>query len=202
MEIKETKHSFFIPQRDPKGRFMRDEDENIINDEYIYDFSLMTADRMLAGRKLFFISNKEYNNSPKIEDELSALVSRESERQAFAAILMKKIKENEFEKYDTFKSSSFNALKDIAGGDNFQKLMECQDHFFLKVGLQSPELMSQSVDIMSQSVNILKSLKQIEADGGSEMMDLIKTMLANDTELQLKPKSENASTTSKNSKKK
>ncbi|GAB1371213.1 hypothetical protein MASR1M45_12750 [Candidatus Kapaibacterium sp.] len=166
-------HIFRVLQRDSKGKPVRDDNDELIYDEYVYNFELMSMDRMLAGRKLFYLSNKEFDMSPKDNDELTSLVSREAERQAFAAILMKKTKENEFERYDPYKVSSFDALNDIKGEDSFKKLMECQDHFFLKVGLQSPELMKQSLDIMKQSINILKTYAALEKSTGIEMKELI-----------------------------
>lgn len=173
-------HVFRIPRRNSKGDIIKDEDSQIINDEYVYNFELMGADRMLIARKLFFISNKEFTTTPKAIDELESLVTREAERQAFAAILMKRDNQD-FEKYDPYKLSSFDALRDITGKENFRKLMECQDHFFIEVGLQSPELMTQSIDIMNQSVNILKTFKELEALGGSGLKELM-SLIIKDTE--------------------
>lgn len=174
--IPDCTHTFLVPARDGKGRIVRDENENPLNDEYIYDFELMGVDRMLTGRKLFFLANKEFDNSPKIVDELSALVTREAERQAFASILMKK-EPFGFEKYDSYKVSSFDALSDIKGTENFNKLMECRDHFFLKVGLSSPQLMTQSLDIMSGLMNVVKSMNDIKDITGAETMAQIRELL-------------------------
>jgi hypothetical protein len=186
---------FNIPKRDKNGKIQKDSDGNTITSEYVYNYDLMSADRMLIGRKLFHISNKEYNNSPKIEDELSSLVSREAERQGFAAILMKRIEDNEFEKYDSYKCSSFDALSEISGKEKLKELMECQDDFFLRVGLQSPELMNQSVDIMTQCVNIYNGLKQINQGGQDNLFETLKLMLNHDITLQPEPMNENDSTT-------
>ncbi|MBX3044918.1 MAG: hypothetical protein KIT33_09800 [Candidatus Kapabacteria bacterium] len=176
------KHTFKIPRRNAKGVIIRDEDDNQIFDEFVYDFELMGADRMLAGRKLFHISNQEFANRPAQSDELGSLVARQAERQGFAAILMRKIDENLFEFYNEQTANAFDALKDIQGSENFIKLMECQDHFFGKVGLQKPELMTQSLDIMMQSVNILKTIEQLKEAGGLELTQLTEMILGKNTE--------------------
>lgn len=179
-------HTFEIIRKDNKGRIVRDDNEEPMIDEYVYDFEKMSIDRMLSARKLFFISNKEYSNTPKIQDELEALTTREAERKAFAAILMKKIGEDEFEDYDPYSTNSFDFLKVVKGSENFQKILECQDHFFLKVGLVSPELMGQSADIMTQSMNILGVMGQLKDTAKGESWELLKELLKDTSPQEMK----------------
>lgn len=186
-------HVFKVPRRDSKGNIVKDENGVTIFDEYVYNFDLMGADRMLSGRKLFHISNKEFKDGPKTLDELEALVTREAERQAFAAILMKK-NDDGFERYDPYKLSSFDALRDITGKENFHKLLECQLDFFPEVGLQSPELMMQSLDITNQTVNILKTYKELEAKTGLGLQEVMLNLI-NGLELSQEKKIENNSIT-------
>lgn len=182
-------HVFRVLRKDHKGKPIRDDDDELIYDEYVYNFELMSMDRMLVARKLFLKSQEDYTWQPKNFDELSELVTRETERKAFAAILMKRIDGNEFEYFDEYKTSAFDALREIKGSDNFNKLMMCQENFFLKAKLLSPESARQSINIMKQSIDILNNYKALEESSGLGMKELL-TMFVQSTKLPQEKKPE------------
>lgn len=180
MEIKEMKpvvESFKIPRLDKTGKVVKNSADEIVYDEYIYDYSKLTVDRILMGRKLFHLSTKDFTNAPKDITELSILTNRETEKQAFSTILMKRNADGTLEKYEYGAVSSLNLLEKLTGSD-FERLMKCQDDFFLRVGIQSPELMMQSIDILGQSVNILKGLKDLEKDSNLGMKETLEMILS------------------------
>jgi len=187
ISVPEVKHTFRVVRKDAKGKIVRDDNEQPMYDEFVYDYNRMGISRMLAGRKLFHISNKEFQNTPANTDELTSLVTREAERQAFATILMKKVDEG-FEKYNSYELNSFDALDELTCGEHAEKLMECQDHFFLKVGLQSPELMMQSLDITNGLLSVVKNWNGLKETTGLEMKEIME--LLKDTSSQPEPKNE------------
>jgi hypothetical protein len=169
-------HEFKIARLDKQGRVIKNSANETVYDTYVYDFNLLSVDRVLTARKLFHLSTKDYAQAPKQNDELEVLVKRESEKMAFAAILMKLNEDGIPEPYDPYQTSS-KFLGQITGEENFNKLMECQGDFFHKAGLQSPELMTQSLDIMMQSLNIMKEFKNLEGAMGGDMQSIMKTIL-------------------------
>jgi len=156
-----VQETFLIPRTDKSGTLVKNSADEIVYDEYIYNFSKLTTDRILMARKLFYLSTKDFANPPKDLSELSILTNREIEKQAFSAILMKKNSDGTYEKYEYGAVSSLQLLEKLTGED-YSKILKCQDDFFQKAGIQSPELMMQSVDILAQSVNILKEFKELE----------------------------------------
>lgn len=164
-KIPDITHTFSVVRKDAKGKIVRDNDENPLYDEFVYDYKRMSISRMLAGKKLFYLANKEFQITPSNTDELTALVTREAERQAIASILMKKTEQG-FEKYNSYETNSFAALDDIECGENAEKLMECLDHFFLKVGLMKPDLMIQSLNITNTYADLMKSISAISEISG------------------------------------
>lgn len=193
-------HEFTIIRKDKKGKPIRDDDDQLIYDEYVYNYELMTIDRMLSAKKLFILSQKEYELLPKDADELTTLITREAERQAFAAILMKRNDDGTFERYDPYNLMSFNALSEIQGGDNYNKLIQCQENFFLKVQIQSPELVQKSLNIMRQSTDILNNYHELAKNTGLEIKDLIKIVIEG-TKLSKEKTKENSTTEQTYSKK-
>jgi hypothetical protein len=168
------KHIFEVPKIGKNGEPAKDKDGNIITERYLYDFEKLGVIRVLEARKLFSLSAKEFDLAPKTLEDVELLSSRQLESRAFATILMRLDANGEPEIYNSNKIlDTLQAMNYISGTDQAQKIWECQDHFFTKTGLQSPELMTQSMGIIKQFADVATGLKDIEGETLTNMKDLI-----------------------------
>ena len=101
---------------------------------YVYDFNLMTMDRVLQATELFRVLEELRKNPPASLKDIKVTIERQIERNAYAALLMKKTKDG-FEKYEPGLVSSFDFLAELKGAKEFQKLTECRQDFFSHTGM-------------------------------------------------------------------
>lgn len=168
---------FEIERTDKSGNIIKNNAGDVVFDTYIYDYDRLTVSRVLAAKKLFIMHSKEFSLPPKSFTDINEMLSREVEKRAFNAILMKQMDNGGFENYDVSLQSDISIL-DRLTGTQYDTLMRCQDDFFSRIGLQSNELMMQSIGILSQFGDIMKGLTEASQSTGSsiaEMMDLVMT---------------------------
>jgi hypothetical protein len=182
MEQQPIRHEFYVDKLTAKGKPIIDEDGNMVKDKFIYDFNELGMDRKLMGRKFFEIADKSLVNLPKEPEHIEILANRRAELYAWSAILIKIGEDGKPELYDPgniLTQYQFSQLGKTE--EDWNKLMECKNDFFFKVGLQSSALMMQSNDIMLQSVQILKELTGLASNSGvqglSEMKEFTKMIL-------------------------
>jgi len=106
---------------------------------YVYNFDLMTMDRVLQASEMFRVLEELRQHPPASLRDTKVTVERQIERNAFAALLMKKTTDKEgkihFEKYEPGMVSSFDFLSELKGAENYRKLEECKTDFFMHTGM-------------------------------------------------------------------
>lgn len=177
-----VRHEFFVDRVTTKGKPVIDEDGHIVKDKFIYDFNEIGMDRKLMGRKFFEIADKSLLNLPKEPEHIEILANRRAELYAWSAILMKIGEDGKPELYEPGNIITQQQFSQLGRTEEeWNKLMECKNDFFFRVGLQSSALMTQSNDIMLQSVQILKELTGLASESGitglSDMKEYIKMIL-------------------------
>ncbi len=174
---------FKIPRIDKHGKPLKNQTGEDVFDIYIYDFEEMGMNRKLMARMFFMLSSKILSNMPKDPEHVAIIADRQLELKGFSAILMKKLDEGGFEDYDPAKTELSEYAQNQIGKskDDWDKLIEAQEDFFLKVRLQLPGLMMQSNDIMMQSLGIIGELQKVAGAAGiqefSEMKGLMELVL-------------------------
>jgi hypothetical protein len=126
---------------------------------YVYNFDLMTMDRVLQASEMFRVLEELRQHPPASLKDTKVTVERQIERNAFAALLMKKTTDKEgkikFEKYEPGMVSSFDFLAELKGAENYHKLEECKTDFFMHTGMLLASSMKGLSDI-SKSLNDMK----------------------------------------------
>lgn len=139
---------------------------------YVYNFNQMTMDRILQATEMFRVLEELRQNPPASLRDTKVTIERQIERNAFAAILMKKQQDRDgnitFEKYEPGIVSSFDFLAELKGADNFAKLQEVKTDFFMHTGM----LLGSSMKELS---GITKSLNGIDKEKIELVIDLIKS---------------------------
>jgi hypothetical protein len=126
---------------------------DIGNDKYIYNLKYLSARRMLQAISLFKLHQKMELNMPVTVEELKILIARETEANAFAAILIKVKMDadgniTEFYKYDPHAINLIDPLDVLKGIDDMNRLWKCRNDFFINTGLHLNESLLQLPDIM------------------------------------------------------
>jgi len=163
------------------------------NGTFVYSFDEMSADRILQAQRLFRIDMELLNNLPSLPSELQIATERQTQRHAYAAMLMKKTAHG-FEKYEPATASGFDALASIKGKD-FEKLKECQQDFFSNSGLSS-EYSSMKSQSMIKSV--LKMFKEFKPEQIMAMLPLIEGSMSTEAVMQSAMSSMNTDDITKN----
>lgn len=126
---------------------------------YVYNFDLMTMDRVLQAAEMFRVLEELRQHPPASLKDTKIAVERQIERNAFAALLMKKITDKEgkthFERYEPGLVSSFDFLAELTGAENYRRLEECRTDFFMHTGMLLASSMKGLSDI-SASLNDMK----------------------------------------------
>ena len=104
---------------------------------YLYNFNKMTMDRVFQAMELFRVLDELRQQPPKSLKDSKITIERQIERNAYSALLMKMIKQENyitFEKYDPGIVSSYDFLGELTGKDNYDKLEACKIDFFTHTG--------------------------------------------------------------------
>lgn len=144
-----------MPQNPPVVKMFK-----INGDDYLYDIKRMSAKRILQAITLFKLHQKMEMNMPATVEELKVMISKESESNAFAVMLMKvkldeKKKVESIAKYDPYAMDNVDILDGIEGLESYNLLLECKNDFFRNTGLSLAASLTQLPDIMKQ-LNELK----------------------------------------------
>lgn len=146
----------------------------INGDNYIYDINRMSARRILQAVSLFKLQQRMEMNMPAQIDELKTMITKETEANAIAAILMKCDIDSagnvsNIAKYDPYNINAVDMLDGIEGIDKLNEVMECKTDFFQRTELASLASLMQLNDL----IPMLEKMKD------SEMLTEVLTAAAN-----------------------
>lgn len=147
--------------------------KEFVEETYLYNFNKMSASRMLQGANFFSKHQESEAQLPKTPDEVLILAVRQMERHAYGALLMRVLDEEvtDFEIYNPETSMSIKALDYISGYEEYEKLKEIKQDFFMLIGLQPVVSQRQFEDTM----NALLNLKNRDEKAYQDMMRIAET---------------------------
>lgn len=143
---------------------IKDIDGSQVTETYIYDFNLLTMDRIFAAEQLFIINSEFYQkqNVPGNTEQLNKEMERKTLERAYQALLMKKTA-NGFEKYDGTKEPDlFQYIK----GADYERLLEVKNDFFQKSKTLSQPSIQQSLGLIEQLKTVIPESMWQELIGG------------------------------------
>ncbi len=155
-------------------------------DTYVYSFNETTVDRILQAQRLFRLDFELLKQLPKQPSELAVTVERQTQRNAFAAILMKRMPHGGYEDYNPATGTGMKALQTLTGKD-FARLQECMLDFFRNSGLWSEYSTMQFASQMKDALELFKGLSP-------EQISVVGTAIRENTDSLTENSTENSST--------
>lgn len=115
------------------------------NPDYIYDITKLNASQFFDAKLYFDMELTSIEKPPQDVNQMQRTTDRQMAKKAFAAILMKPIYEVDkdtnsvkrvgLDKYDSTSPKTINALDEIIGLENIDKLEKVKTDFFYRSGL-------------------------------------------------------------------
>lgn len=128
---------------------------NIGGVSYVYQFDLMSVDRIFNAYTLFKLWIAMYKQLPSQASDVKIIAERQTLKYAFAAILMKVMPHGGFEPYSP--SVGTELMGQLTGKD-YQTLLEAQYDFFQNSGLWEEYSQMQQQSQISGVMNVIKSM--------------------------------------------
>ena len=134
----------------------KEETFHIGESEYVYCFDKMSVSRVLQGYRLFRIDLELLKNLPKVPSDIQVAVERKTLQLAYTSILMKREGDG-FAKFDPTGINDMDILDEITG-EEYDRLLLCQQDFFSRSRLSSEVSKMKSVEAMTDASNAMKGL--------------------------------------------
>lgn len=153
-----------VKKFDANGKVIKNEAGDIVYTEFVYNFELMGMVRKLMGIKFFELSEKQVENPPGNDLELSVLMQQQFEKRGWEAILMRVI-DDDFEFYNVNKTTiNEYEFNELGTGDNWELMQEIKKDFFTKASVKSTAGIIELVNLIKPLMTIQKELKAEEGE--------------------------------------
>lgn len=150
---------FKIKKFDKDGKPLKNEAGDLVYTKFIYNFDKMGMGRKLMGIKFFELAEKQLENPPANDQELSILMFGQFDRRAWEAVLIRLI-DGEPEFYNANKTTiSDFEFDELGKGELWSQLLEVKKDFFTKAGVKSTAGMNELINLIKPLATIQKELK-------------------------------------------
>lgn len=122
---------------------------------YVYDFDLMTMEQIMTAETYFKLNEKMFRVLPGTPSDLALATQQMALKNAYATLLIKKNKDGSFEPFSP-NNDNIEALKNLTGKKNREKLEEAKNDFFAKLNSSSMVSMEQ----LETLLNVIKMLPE------------------------------------------